>query len=103
MSDSSMATPIAAALVSLLLEVAMNPGVSDARHILEYHLPKMRKYEGIEAILLNASQQRSDYVIIDPNSNKPKTASRLHIGFAECCVRDTELPATPRQEQIREP
>lgn len=44
-----------AALISLLLEVAVNPGSNRARCILEYYLPEMRSYDGFEMILSAAS------------------------------------------------
>ncbi|RYP72543.1 hypothetical protein DL769_004433 [Monosporascus sp. CRB-8-3] len=79
MTGTSMATPIAAAVVSLLLEVAMNPGRAEARRILEFYLPKIRKYEGTEMILKQASVQINGYRIIDPNFLK--NVDRLGIAY----------------------
>ncbi|GAB1312332.1 Subtilisin-like protein (Fragment) [Madurella fahalii] len=78
MAGNSMATPIAAALISLLLE--------------------MRKYEGVgvEAILFNASKQLGDYRVIEIRLFQ--AADRLEIAYwVRRMLREKygEPPTTP--------
>ncbi len=84
MSGTSVATPIAAAVVSLLLEVAMNPGERAARDIFDIYLPFMRTYDGMTMILHKASEKTNDYRNIMPRMLFPGADTdmdRLKIAY----------------------
>ncbi|KAL8371633.1 hypothetical protein RB595_001433 [Gaeumannomyces hyphopodioides] len=63
-SGTSMASPIAAAVFSLLLEVTMNPDGREARSIFEHYLPNIRKSDAVQMILKNASDERGKHLVI---------------------------------------
>ncbi|KLU90407.1 hypothetical protein MAPG_10261 [Magnaporthiopsis poae ATCC 64411] len=98
MSGTSMATPIAAAVVSLLLEVAINPGLPEARHIFEHYLPKIRKSEGVRTILEKASHERGGYMVINPKFLEGE--NRLEIAYwVRRMLRDKYGAPAPKSER----
>ncbi|KLU93141.1 hypothetical protein MAPG_12079 [Magnaporthiopsis poae ATCC 64411] len=84
MSGTSMASPIAAAIFSLLLEVALNPAGDKARCILGYYQSKMRKSDAVQTMLKKASDNRGEYMVINLRFLK-NVDDRLEVA---CWIKD---------------
>ncbi|KAM7197503.1 hypothetical protein V8F20_006648 [Naviculisporaceae sp. PSN 640] len=69
MSGTSVATPIAAGIMALILEVAMIdiPDEEDTQKILEEVLPWLRGYEGMMAVLMDRVPKKDEYYNIVPH------------------------------------
>lgn len=69
MTGTSVATPIAAGIMALILETAMIdiPDEEDTQKILEEVLPWLRGYEGMTAVLTDRAAMRNGYYNIVPH------------------------------------
>ena len=66
MTGTSVATPIAAAVAAVILEIAMLPTNDAAETIFQRCLPYMRTYNGMTAILEDMSEESRSYLNIVP-------------------------------------
>ena len=65
-TGTSVATPIAAAVAALMLEIAMMPSNGAAEDIFQRCLPYMRTYLGMTAILGDMAEERNSFLTIFP-------------------------------------
>ncbi|OIW30760.1 subtilisin-like protein [Coniochaeta ligniaria NRRL 30616] len=93
-SGASVATPIAAGVIALVLELAMqgDPGNQDSHAMFAGMLPKLRSFDGMREILWSMSRRRDHlnlnivpWVLLDANLDSnpdlEKRASRSHLGI----------------------
>lgn len=93
-SGASVATPIAAGVIALVLELAMqgDPGNQDSHATFAGMLPKLKSFDGIREILWSMSRRRDHLNLnivpwvlldanLDANPDLEKRASRTHLGI----------------------
>lgn len=85
MTGTSVATPIAAGIVALILEVAMIdiPDEEDTQRMLDEVLPWLRGYEGMMAVLMDKAALTQGYhnivpqKLLNPNWSEERRVNRI--------------------------
>lgn len=93
-SGASIATPIAAGVMALVLELALqgDPGKPETNAMFEGMLPKLKSFEGMREILMSMARRRDHmnlnivpWVLLDTNLDSTpdpdKKASRSHLAI----------------------